>query len=226
MAERGQEAATAAEKMNTSLTTLSRNFGGTGAGVQAVTRELQLMAANGVASLDDINSAMKTLTVAYGGNVVKAGEMVKGLDDIAAGTGTSIAQWATLTAKINENGVETKDLNRLARQGIPIWDAFANAMGTTADDVKQMAKEGKLGVDAWNKAVQELSKNYAGLSAAMSSQTIEGAQGTYQAMRSMQMQSAAEGRNQVMIDGLNQLSNQIQKQLDDPIRQEELRQMG
>lgn len=45
-------------------------------------------------------------------------------------------------------------------------------------------------------------------------------------MRSMEMQSAAEGRNRVMIDGLNKLSDQIQKELDDPVRQEELRQMG
>lgn len=226
IASRGQEAAQTAEKLNTSLTKLSRNFGGTGAGVQAVTKELQLMSANGVNSMEDITAAMQTLAVATKGDIVRAGELVKSFDDIAAGTGMTIAGMAEMTAKIMETGVEQRDLNKLARQGIPIYEALGSAMGITADEAKSVAKEGKLGIDEWNKAVDELGKKYAGLSAAMSSQTLQGAQNTYAAMRSMQNQSAAEARNQEMINGLNKLSAAMEEYLNDPDKQARLQMEG
>lgn len=187
LAERGQEAAQTAEVLGVKLTTLNRNFGGTGAGIKEITRDLQLMSANGVNSMEDITSAMQTLTVATKGDVAQAGELVKSFDDIAAGTGMTVSGLAEMTAKIMENGVEQRDLNKLARQGIPIYDALGSAMGITADEAKAAAAEGKVGIEEWNKAVKELGKNYEGLSAAMSSQTLEGARSTYSAMRSMEM---------------------------------------
>lgn len=226
IASRGQDAAQTAEKLNTSLTKLSRNFGGTGAGVQAVTKELQLMSANGVNSMEDITAAMQTLAVATKGDIVRAGELVKSFDDIAAGTGMTVAGMAEMTAKIMETGVEQRDLNKLARQGIPIYEALGSAMGITADEAKSVAKEGKLGIDEWNKAVDELGKKYAGLSAAISSQTLKGAQDTYAAMRSMQNQSAAEARNQEMINGLNKLSAAMEESLNDPDKQARLQMEG
>lgn len=226
IADRGQDAAQTAEKMNTALTQLSRNFGGTGAGVQAVTKELQLMSANGVNSMEDITAAMQTLTVATKGDVVQAGEMVKSYNDIAAGTGMTVSAIAEMTAKIMETGVEQRDLNKLARQGIPIYEALGSAMGVTADEAKSAAKEGKLGIEEWSKAVDELGKKYAGLSAAISSQTLEGAQATYQAMRSMQNQPAAESRNQEMINGLNKLSAAMEESLNDPDKQARLQMEG
>ncbi len=226
IADRGQDAAQTAEKMNTALTQLSRNFGGTGAGVQAVTKELQLMSANGVNSMEDITAAMQTLTVATKGDVVQAGEMVKSYNDIAAGTSMTVSALAEMTAKIMENGVEQRDLNKLARQGIPIYEALGSAMGVTADEAKSAAKEGKLGIEEWNKAVDELGKKYAGLSAAISSQTLKGAQDTYAAMRSMQNQPAAEARNQEMINGLNKLSAAMEESLNDPDKQARLQMEG
>lgn len=226
IASRGQEAAQAAEKMNTVLTQLSRNFGGTGAGVQAVTKELQLMSANGVNSMEDITAAMQTLTVATKGDVVQAGEMVKAFDDIAAGTGMTVSALAGMTAKIMETGVEQRDLNNLARNGIPIYEALGNVMGITADEAKSMAKEGKIGIDEWNKAVVELGGNFKGLSAAMSSQTLQGSRNTYNAMRSMQNQIAADARNQVEIKWRNERSAEMEESLYDPDKQARLKAEG
>lgn len=76
--------------MNVTLTQLSRNFGGTGAGVKEVTRELQLMSANGVNSMDSLSNAMSVLTVATKGNVVQASDLVKSFDSLSAGTGVQI----------------------------------------------------------------------------------------------------------------------------------------
>lgn len=226
IASRGQEAAQAAEKMNTVLTQLSRNFGGTGAGVQAVTKELQLMSANGVNSMEDITAAMQTLTVATKGDVVQAGEMVKAFDDIAAGTGMTVSALAGMTAKIMETGVEQRDLNNLARNGIPIYEALGKVMGITADEAKSMAKEGKIGIDEWNKALVELGGNFKGLSAAMSSQTLQGSRNTYNAMRSMQNQTAADARNQVEIKWRNERSAEMEESLYDPDKQARLKAEG
>lgn len=226
MAERGQEAAQAAEKMNTSLITLSRNFGGTGAGAKEITKELQLMSANGVNSLESINGAMQTLTVAFKGNIVEAGELVKKFDDLAAGTGIQIDDWAGMAAEVMNTGVSIKDLTKLSNKGIPVYQAFASVLGTTAEEAEKMAKAGEISTQNWLDAMDELAKSYKGLSAAMSSQTLEGAQATYSAMRSMQMQPVAEARNQEMIAALNENSEKIQAQLNDPVRAEELKAMG
>lgn len=211
LVESGKPAQRNFEAMNTSLETLARNFGKTSTRIPEVTKELQLMAANGVNSMESITSAMNVLTVAYKGNVNRASDMTKKFDDIAAGTGKDISQFATLTAKIEESGAEYKDFNSLARQGIPIWNALATVLNTTADNAKQMAKEGRIGVEDWNRAVDELAKNYKGVSEAMSSKTLEGAQSTFEASKSLATQGAAAGYSEERIRGLNELSDTLQK---------------
>ena len=226
IAERGQEAAKAAGSMNTQLTQLSRNFGGTGAGVSAVTKELQLMSANGVNSMESISSAMNVLTVALKGDVVAASDMVKQFDDLSAGTGIQIDDWASMAAEVMNTGVSIKDLTRLSNRGIPVYQAFASVLGVTAEEAEKMAKVGQISTEDWLASVKELSKSYAGLSSAMSSQTLEGAQATYQAMRSMQNQTAADARNQEMINGLNKMSAAMEASLNDPDKQARLQMEG
>lgn len=211
LVESGKPAQRNFEAMNTSLETLARNFGKTSTRIPEVTKELQLMSANGVNSMESITSAMNVLTVAYKGNVNRASEMTKKFDDIAAGTGKDISQFATLTAKIEESGAEYRDFNSLAKQGIPIWNALATVLNTTADNAKQMAKEGRIGVEDWNRAVDELAKNYKGVSEAMSSKTLEGAQSTFEASKSLATQGAAAGYSEERIRGLNELSDTLQK---------------
>lgn len=216
MVERGQAAAKVATDMETKLTRIAVNAGGAGAGIKSVTRELQLMSANGVNSMQAISGAVEILTVAMGGNVVKAAEMVKSFDDLAAGTGIQIDDWAEMASKVMNAGVSIKDLTKLSNKGIPVYQALGAAIGTTADEAQKMAKAGLVTTEQWLDMTKQLASNYAGISAAMSSRTLEGAQGTYQASRSMQYQTAAEARNDKMIDALNGLSDKIQQQLDDP----------
>lgn len=226
MAERGQQAAQAAEKMNVKLGTIMKNFGNSGAGVQAITRELQLLAANGVNPIESIQSATEILTVAFKGDAYAAADLVKKFDDLAAGTGIQIDDWASMAAEVMNTGVSIKDLTRLSNRGLPIFQALGDAMGVTADQAEQMAKKGMVSTQEWMDAVSNLANSYKGVSEAMSSQTLSGAQSTYDASRSLEMQGAAEARNAQMIDALNGLSNQMQESLNDPQRQAELQMAG
>lgn len=226
MAERGQEAAQAAEKMNVKLSTIMKNFGNSGTGVQTITRDLQLLAANGVNPIESIQSATEILTVAFKGDAYAAAELVKQFDDLAAGTGVAIDDWASMAAEVMNTGVSIKDLTKLSNRGLPVFQALGEAMGVTAEEAEQMAKKGLVTTQEWMDAMKGMAKLYKGVSEAMSSQTLSGAQSTYNASRSLEMQGAAEARNAQMIDALNGLSKEMQESLNDPQRQAELQMAG
>ena len=50
----------------------------------------------------------------------------------------------------------TEDLNILADRGIPIYEALAEATGTTVAEVKKMASEGKITADIYNQAIDSM----------------------------------------------------------------------
>lgn len=226
IAERGQEAAQAAEKMNVKLSAIMKNFGNSGTGVQAITRDLQLLAANGVNPIESIQSATEILTVAFKGDAHAAADLVKQFDDLAAGTGVAIDDWASMAAEVMNTGVSIKDLTKLSNRGLPVFQALGEAMGVTAEEAEQMAKKGLVSTQEWMDAMKGMAKLYKGVSEAMSSQTLGGAQSTYNASRSLEMQGAAEARNAQMIDALNGLSKEMQESLNDPQRQAELQMAG
>lgn len=226
LAEQGREAAGVMEKLSTTLTTIDRNFGGQGDGVRDIAHELQLLSANGVNDVNSLAEAQKILTVALQGNQHQAVDMVKSFDDLAAGTGIQVQEWARMTAKVMESGVEYRELNRLAKQGLPIFQALGDAMGTTAEEAKAAAKDGAVSVEDWNKAISNLANNYKGLSSQLSSNTLAGAQATYDASRALEREPAAEAANARMIEHLNQLSEAIQADMEDPTRQSLIKAAG
>lgn len=57
MIQTGMEAEKQFQRTNVTLTNLDRNLGGAGRSFDSFTKELQLMAANGVNSVDELNSA-------------------------------------------------------------------------------------------------------------------------------------------------------------------------
>lgn len=56
----------------------------------------------------------------------------------------------------------TEDLNILADRGIPIYEALAEATGTTVAEVKKMASEGKITADIYNQAIDSMAGNTEG----------------------------------------------------------------
>lgn len=52
----------------------------------------------------------------------------------------------------------TEDLNILADRGIPIYKALADATGTTVEEVKRMASEGKITAEIYNSAIDSMAQ--------------------------------------------------------------------
>lgn len=52
----------------------------------------------------------------------------------------------------------TEDLNILADRGIPIYQALADATGTTVEEVKRMASEGKITAEIYNSAIDSMAQ--------------------------------------------------------------------
>lgn len=206
---------------------LQRNIGGSGVGdFGAFGKELQFMSANGVNPFEDLASGLQQLTLAYGGNTSKAMEMIRVFDDLAAGTGVQVSDWASMASEVENTGVSIKDLTRLSNKGIPIYQALGKAMKTTAEEAEGMAKAGMVSSEDWVAAIKELRENYRGLSQEMSSKTLEGAQSTFESSSKLKYQGAAEGYNKERIEGLNELSDRMQGFAKDPVWQETIGVIG
>lgn len=222
----GEPAARELGKMTTSLELLDRNMGGTGAGIGEFARELQSMSANGVNSMEDLSSAAGLLQVAFGGNTSKSRELLTMFDDLAAATGMQVADWAGMAAEVKNSGVSIKDLTRLSNRGIPIYQAFADTLGVTAEEAEGLAKAGQISTEEWIAAVTRLHERYKGLSSALSGQTMEGAQATFDASKSMKYQGAAAGYETERIKYLNEASAEMQKFAENPAWNETMEVLG
>lgn len=226
MVESGIDAEKQFQKVNVTLTNLDRNLGGTGRSFGDLTKELQLMAANGVNSVEELNTAAASLMTAFGGNSSKAKEMLKVFDDLSAGTGVQVSDWASMASEVTLTGVSIKDLTRLSNRGIPIYQALGDAMSVTAEQAEAMAKAGQVSTEDWFNAIDKLSKRYKGLSQQLSSSTLEGAQSTFEQSRQLKYQGAAEGYSKERIEGLNEMSERMQEFAKDPVWQETISTLG
>lgn len=215
MVDLGAPAAAALGKVTTELDLIDKNIGGS-RGMEGMAKELQKMSANGVNSFEDLGKAASLLNVAFDGNTSKSMELLRMFDDLAAATGMSTEDWASMASEVKLSGVSIKDLTRLSNRGIPIYQAFADTLGVTAEQAEAMAKAGQIGVEEWTAAVTKLHERYKGLSETMSSNTIEGAQATFDASKGMKYQAAAEGYNEERIRYLNEASAEMQRFAENP----------
>lgn len=136
--------------------------------------------------------------------------MIRVFDDLAAGTGIAVDDWAGMAAEVSNTGVSIKDLTKLSNKGIPIYQALGEAMGTTAEEAEALAKAGTLGAEDWYAAIDKLSERYKGLSKELSSNTLQGAMDTFDASKKLMNESAAAGYSDSRIEGLNELSDTMQ----------------
>ena len=83
-------------------------------------------------------------------------------------------------SQVQQAGVAyTEDLNILADRGIPIYQALAEATGSTVAEVKKMASEGKITAEVYNAAIDSMAATTEGAMAAQS-QTFSGMMSTLQ----------------------------------------------
>lgn len=83
-------------------------------------------------------------------------------------------------SQVQQAGVAyTEDLNILADRGIPIYQALAEATGSTVAEVKKMASEGKITAEVYNAAIDSMAQTTVGAMDAQS-QTFSGMMSTLQ----------------------------------------------
>jgi tape measure domain-containing protein len=136
--------------------------------------QLQSFAASTPFQLTELQNAARLL-VAFGFSSQQAMEQLRVLGNIAAGTNQPIGELAELLGKARVQGtIFSEDLNQLTGRGINVLDGLAARLGTTSDQVKKFASEGKVSFNDLNAVITELSqKNFGGLMAEQS-KTIAG----------------------------------------------------
>ena len=92
----------------------------------------------------------------------------------------SLVEMTRQFSQVQQAGVAyTEDLNILADRGIPIYQALADATGSTVAEVKKMASEGKITAEVYNAAIDSMAATTQGAMDAQS-QTFSGMMSTLQ----------------------------------------------
>lgn len=226
MAAIGHPAAEAAAKLDTSLSTLAKNLG-SGNSTAGLTQDIQWLAADGVGNLDQLSQAAKTLMVAFDGNQAAVKHWLPIMDDVAAGTSLTSDQFASMTARVQASGkVETEVFNMLRDRGVPVYQMLAEEMGVTAEQALKLTQNGQVGMKEWMAVVEKMHESYKGLSAELSSKTLEGAQATYEAAKSLAYKGAADAADAQEMARLNAKSAQFKIDAFDQELQTELAAAG
>lgn len=222
----GQKASDEASKINVSLSALSKNLGST-ASTEGLTQSIQWLAAEGVGNIEHLTAAARTLMVAFEGNQGVVKSLLPIFDDVAAATSLTADQLAQMTARVQASGkIETEVLNMLRDRGIPVYKLLGEAMGVTGEEAQELAKKGKAGLSEWLDLVQSMHESYKGLSAELSTNTLEGAKATYEAARSLAFKGAADAASAQEMARLNAKSAQLKIDAFDLELQTELRAAG
>lgn len=222
----GQKASDEASKINVSLSALAKNLG-SNVSTEGLTQDLQWLAAEGVGNLDQLTAAARTLMVAFEGNQGIVKSLLPVFDDMAAATSLTTDQLAQMTARVGAAGkIETEVLNMLRDRGIPVYKLLGEVMGVSGDEALELARNGKAGLGEWLDMVQKMHESYKGLSAELSTNTLEGAKATYEAAKSLAFKGAADAASAQEMARLNAKSAQFKIDAFDMELQTELRAAG
>lgn len=88
---------------------------------------------------------------------IKPGEqletMLKGVANVAAATGGTMEETGSVFNKVAATGkAYTDNINQLSDRGLPIWQALADKLGVTTDEVREMASKGKIDFQTFSDA--------------------------------------------------------------------------
>jgi hypothetical protein len=156
----------------------------------AIVKELNDFTAKTPFQLEEVSSAARQL-LAVGTQRSALQKELKMLGDIAASSGSSIEEIASIFAKVKAKGkVELENLNQLAERGIPIFDELRRVTG----DANMEFGAGSVSVDDFSEALSNMTKE-GGLAAnAMEnlSETVEGRLTTLMDNFGIELAKAAE----------------------------------
>lgn len=132
---------------------------------------LQRMATNGVVGMDDLHASARALSNVFQDDAVIA-HYVGRLADLAAGSKIPAARLGELVARMEDMG--KAELTELSNAGIPIFEALAEVLGKSTEEVVKMSGAGKVSCSALLAAFERLTEaggRYYQLNASMSNTT-------------------------------------------------------
>lgn len=140
------------EQLNTSFKTLIGNAAQT----EKTLGNLRALAASTPFEFPEIAQAARSL-VAFGEGAEVVHETLRRVGDVAAGVGAPLGEVASLYGKARVNGrLFAEDLNELQGRGIPIQQELGKIIGVTAEQVRELASEGKITFPLLDQAFRNL----------------------------------------------------------------------
>jgi len=143
------------EKLKTSLEVLL----GSAEQATAVFEEWKQFGSTTPLDMGEIAGAGKAL-LAFGIDAEDVTVTLRRLGDVAQGIGSDLGSVADVYGKVKVQGkASAMEINQLQRQGVPIVQALAKAIGTTETSIKDMVSAGKIGFPEMEKAFQVLTED-------------------------------------------------------------------
>lgn len=176
---------------------------------ERLTGSLERLATNGVVGFDELYRSARALTNVFKDDAVIS-HYVSRLADIAAGADIPAARLAELVARMEDVG--KAELTELANKSVPIYEALAEVMGKSRDEVVKMGNEGKISCSDLLAAFEKLTDaggRYYRLNSEMSN-TTKGSWDTLKASITECMAALGEPMNDTLRPVLQDLATWIQ----------------
>ena len=104
----------------------------------------------------DVTAATKSL-LQFGAATEEIPQLLDKMGKVSLSTGVNINELATLYQKASADGrVGLVDIQMLAERGVPIWDAFAKAVGKSSAQIREETAKGGVAVEDFHKAFEFL----------------------------------------------------------------------
>lgn len=138
------------------LTTVFAGLMGSAEKAGELLNELWQDAAHGAVGLEEMAAAARPLTNVFSGTETIR-EWTLRFADIATGSGIAAAQLSKVYARILTLGtVDSRSVESLAKQGLPIYQELADVLGSTADRVQELAKKGEISAEQYTAALRRM----------------------------------------------------------------------
>lgn len=153
--KQGRQKADEFDNINASLSILNKNLNKGIGDTDELAKQIQTLGINGLVPIDSLTKGVKMLMLAFKGNQTEASKWIDILADMSAGTGESVEHFAELITKANQFGsIEFEVFKQLNEKGIPILESLAKALDVNIEKATELAKEGKVSAEEFQKAFE------------------------------------------------------------------------
>lgn len=138
------------------LVTVFTSLSGSAETARTLISDLWHDAANGAVGLEEMAAAAKPLVSVFS-NVDTIREWTNRFADISAGSGIAADALSKVYARAVTLGkVDSKAIESLAKQGVPIYQRLGEVIGASASRVKELAKDGAISADQYSAALRKM----------------------------------------------------------------------